>query len=143
MSDQNESQNPAGGAEAGKAKDWEDLGNEFQQLGESLAQAFRAAWNNEENRQRVEQLRTGMESMVQDVGAAIHDTANSPEGQQLRSEARQTARTLVDAGEQAVQEAGPHLVNALKHVNAELQKLIGRLEQQPPAADPDEGRNQG
>lgn len=107
---------------------WKEVGMQFQALGESLAQAMRAAWENEETQRRVAEMRTGLESMARDVGKAVEETANSPQGQRIRQEALHTADSLRTATEQTVQEVRPQLINALQNLNDELQKLISRIE---------------
>jgi ElaB/YqjD/DUF883 family membrane-anchored ribosome-binding protein len=114
---------------------WEEVGRQFQALGESLAAAVRTAWHSDTNRQRVQEMQTGLESMINEVGQAIKDTATSPEAQQARSEAEKALETVRAAGEQTIQEVRPHLVSTLRQLNAELQKLIGQMEQPAPVAD--------
>jgi hypothetical protein len=109
---------------------WQEVGRQFQQLGESLAQAVRTAWNDEENRRRVQEMQGGLEAMIEDVGKAIQDTAKSPEGQQLQANAKRTADQLVSTGEQTIQEIRPHIVNALSQLNQELQKLVNHMQQE-------------
>ncbi|HEX2980356.1 MAG TPA: hypothetical protein VHO48_08840, partial [Anaerolineaceae bacterium] len=62
---------------------------------------------------------------------AIRDTANSPSGQQIRSEAERTVQNLRTAGEQTAQEVKPHLVSALREANDALQRMIDRMESKP------------
>lgn len=115
---------PASSSEA-----WEEVGRQFQALGESLATAFRTAWEREETRQHVQQIRQGVEAMVSEVSQAIREGSASTEAQQVREEAKKVVHDLRNAGEGAFQEAQPHLVSALRQVNRELQKLIERLEE--------------
>jgi hypothetical protein len=117
---------------------WQEVGRQFQQLGESLAQAVRTAWNDEENRRRVQEMQGGLEAMVEDVGKAIRDTAKSPEGQQFQANAKRTADQLVSTGEQTIQEIRPHIVNALTQLNQELQKLVNHMEQEDKKSNPPE-----
>ena len=107
---------------------WREVGRQFQALGESLAQAFRTAWENEENRQHVENMRTGLESMVEHVSQAIQEAYDSPDGQRVRGEVEMAAQSARAAGEKTLQDARPHLLSALSRVNAELQEIINRTE---------------
>jgi hypothetical protein len=107
---------------------WREVGRQFEALGESLARAFRAAWESEETRQHLESMKAGLEAMVDQVGQAIKETSASPEAEQVRQEVEKAAESARVAGEKALQEARPHLVSALGQVNAELQKVISRLE---------------
>ncbi|MBN1179689.1 MAG: hypothetical protein JXD18_10775 [Anaerolineae bacterium] len=109
---------------------WDEVGRQFQALGESLARTFRAAWEDEGNRQHLQEMKDGLERMAQSIGQAI-DTANaSPEGQQFRQEVEKAAESARVAGKQALQEARPHLISALSRVNAELDRVIRRLEEE-------------
>jgi vacuolar-type H+-ATPase subunit I/STV1 len=123
---------PAEESQPTSSEAWEEVGKQFQALGESLAAAFRVAVHKEENRRRVQEMQSGLEAMVNEVGKAIKESAASPQVQQVRSEAEKAAESLRVAGEQTVQEVRPHLLSALHQVNAELQKMISRMEEKPP-----------
>jgi len=111
---------------AGEA--WHEVGRQFQALGESLAEAFRTAWEREENRQHLQDMRAGLEVMVDKVDQAIREAGASPEAQKVRREAEKATVSAQAAGEQAWQEVRPHLLSALRQVNAELQRMIQRLD---------------
>jgi len=106
---------------------WREVGRQFQTLGESLATAFRTAWESEENNQHLEGMKNGLESMVDQVSQAVRDAGDSPEGQKVRGEVERAAQSAHAAGEKAVQDARPHLLSALNQVNDELQKIISRM----------------
>lgn len=126
MSDQT-NMPPQGEHDPNQQDAWDEVGRQFQALGESLAQAVRTAWNDVENRRRVQEMQAGLESMVREVGDAINDTASSPEGQKFQQDAKHAAEDLVNAGEKTVQEVRPHLMRALEQLNDELSKLVDRL----------------
>ena len=112
------------------AKDaWREVGDQFKALGESLATAFRTFWEKVETREHLQSMKEGLEAMVDQVGQAIEETSASPEGQQVRQEAEKAAESARAAGEKALQDARPHLISTLGQVNAELQKMIDRMEQ--------------
>lgn len=106
---------------------WREVGRQFQTLGESLAEAFRSAWESEETRKHVENMQGGLKAMVNKLDEALKEASATPAAEKLRAEAEKTAESLREAGEKTWQEARPHLMSALEQVNAELQKLIGRL----------------
>ncbi len=106
---------------------WREVGRQFQTLGESLAETFRAARESEETRRHVQNMQDGLEAMVNKVDQALKEAIASPEGEKLRTEAEKAAESIQAAGEQTWQEAQPHLLSALNQINAELQKMIGRL----------------
>lgn len=130
--------NPSEPGQPGSSPDaneaWQEVGLQFKALGESLAAAFQAAWQNEEARRQAQEMKSGLEAMVKDVGQAIKETANSPVGQSAKAEAAKAAESLRAAGEGTVQEVRPHLLAALQTLNQELQKLIGRLQSSKPGS---------
>jgi hypothetical protein len=107
---------------------WREVGQQFQTLGESLANAFRTMWEDEENRQHAQDLQAGLEKMVNDVGKAIKETSESPEGQKVRAEAQKAAESARVAGKKAMQDTRPHILSALRALDSELQKMIDKLE---------------
>jgi hypothetical protein len=107
---------------------WDDVGRQFQALGESLAQTFRAAWESEQNRENLQEMKVGLESIATSIGQAIDAAAASPEGQKMQQEVEKAADSAIRAGEKAVEDARPHLAAALDQINAELGKVIQRLE---------------
>jgi uncharacterized protein with von Willebrand factor type A (vWA) domain len=115
---------------------WREVGRQFQALGESLAEALRTAWESEETRRHVQDMQEGLEAMVGHVDRAVKEASTSPEAEKVRGEAEKAAESLRAAGEQAWQEAQPHLLAALTQINAELQKIIARLKEEEPAAEP-------
>lgn len=122
-----QAQQPAGEA-------WREVGQQFKALGESLATALRAAWHSEENRRQLQEMQAGLEAMAEEVNRAVKETVASPKAQKVKSEVGRAAGSARSAGEKALQEARPHLLSALQQVNAEVQKIIRRLEEDAPAA---------
>ena len=114
---------------------WREVGRQFQALGESLAEAFRTAWESEENRRHVKNMQEGLEAMIEQVGQALKEADASPEAQKIRGEAEKATESLRTAGEQTWQEVRPRLLSALDQINAELQKMIGRLKEEEPAPE--------
>lgn len=114
---------------------WHEVGRQFQTLGESLAEAFRSAWESEETRKHVENMQGGLKAMVEKVDEALKEASTTPAAEKLRAEAEKTAESLREAGEKTWQEARPHLLSALTQINDELQKLVGRLKQTGPTAE--------
>jgi hypothetical protein len=107
---------------------WREAGRQFQALGESLAEAFRTAWEDEENRQHLQGMQAGLEKMVNEIGQAIKEAGASPEGQKAHEEAKKAAESARAAGSKTWQAARPHVVSALRQVDAELQKIISQME---------------
>ncbi|MHB1004962.1 MAG: hypothetical protein ACYC3S_04880 [Chloroflexota bacterium] len=103
---------------------WEEVGQQFRSLGNSLASAFRTAWKDEKNQQRLREVQESMTDMANHVGSAIHEAAESPEGQRARDEAAKAADAVRNAGQETAREVAPPLLSALRQVNAELKRVL-------------------
>jgi len=127
----NEEQTSSGG------QAWEDVGRAFRDLGGAIAEVFRTGWNREETRQNIQKMQEGLEGMVNEIRQAIHDTTDPGSVNEFKEDLRTTVDNLADKGKETVHEVRPHLVNAMKQVNQELQKLIDRMEQQQDSDRPE------
>jgi hypothetical protein len=127
---------------SGSSTAWQEVGHEFETLGASLAAAFRRARDSSENRERVSDLQNGLRAMIDEVRRAVDDTASSPEGSRVRSEAARAAASVRSAAEATVQEVRPALLAALRQVNQELNRVNQRLDgDAPPPPEPDRPSN--
>jgi carboxymethylenebutenolidase len=113
---------------------WQDVGKQFQVLGESLASAFKAAWHSEEVRQNLPGLQLGLEKMAEEVNKAAQEMMASEEAQKMQSEAEKAAQAAKSAGQQAVEEVRPHLRDAFRNVRSELDEFMNQMEQRPSTA---------
>lgn len=80
---------------------WTEVGEQLAALGQSIAGAFNATVQNEENRSRAQELKERMDS----AGAS-----------------------LKLAGTRTAEQVRPHILSALKAANEELRKLTERME---------------
>ncbi|PWH16969.1 MAG: hypothetical protein DDG58_08560 [Ardenticatenia bacterium] len=110
------------------AETWSEVGKQFKELGQSIAAAFRIAWEHEENRQHIKAMREGLESMMVEINDLLKHTASIPETLRVREQAQKAAESARLAGQIAFEEARPYLLAALRQLDAELQKLIAQME---------------
>ena len=104
---------------------WQQVGEQLETLGESLAAVFRAAWQRSKDRQDLEQMQSGLESMVQRIGQAVDEAGASAREEGVAEKIEKTAEAFHQAGAQTWEEAKPQLLAALDQVNAELKHLFG------------------
>jgi len=109
---------------------WHEVGKQFEVLGNSLANAFRTMWEDENTRSHMHEMQNGLETMINEVNKAIKEAAQSPQAHKARTEAGKAAQSVRTAGEKTWQETRPQLVSALRQLSAELQKTITKLEEQ-------------
>jgi len=114
----------------GMAEAWKEVGNQFAALGAGLAAAFRTGWRNEESRRHLKEMKGGLESLVNELGAAIRESAATPEAQKVKDEAGRAMGTFRSAGEKTVQEIRPKITTALNDLNEEVRKLAGRAKRE-------------
>ncbi len=114
---------------------WREVGKQFQELGQSLASAFRATVDSDEGRRHIQSMQAGVQAMADEVNQAIREASVSPCATEVRVKAEKAATTARFATEEAFQESRPQILAALRQVNTELQKLIARMdEKRPPAS---------
>ncbi|GAP13805.1 hypothetical protein LARV_01560 [Longilinea arvoryzae] len=116
----------------GEHKDaWQEVGRQFQRLGESLATAFQTTIKDESTRQNMKDLQDGLENAVQGIRNTVQKGVSELEGQNFGEQARQAAESLKTAGEQTVEEVRPHLLSALQQLNRELDQLVQTIQSKP------------
>ncbi len=111
-----------------KAAGWDDVGRQFQALGDSLAAAFRTAWQDEGNRQKVDEIKNSLGQLGKEIGKAVEESASSDEGQKFLHEVEKAINSLQQATVDSAQEMKPHLVTTLRKIDQEIQKLIEKVE---------------
>ena len=118
------------------AESWREVGRQFQALGESLAAAFRTAWENVDNRQQLREAQANLETVADNVSQAIKEAASSLDTQQVRGDVEKIAHSARVASQQTLTEARPHLLSVLSQLRGEIDKMISRLEAEESAAPP-------
>lgn len=121
-----EKQDKRSEASAGEA--WEEVGQRFQSLGESLAAAFKSTWENEETQAQWEKVKVDMEATASDIGRAAQETTASEEAQKAKAEAYKTAEAAQQAGQEVMDDVKPHLLAAFRKIKTELDKAIEGME---------------
>jgi hypothetical protein len=126
---------------AGQA--WEEVGQQFRQLGASLASAFKATWENEDTRQHVEEIQGGLEAIVDEISQATKKVAASEEAEKVKVEVKKAAQSAQVAGQEAIDEVRPELLVVFQRIRAELDQIINRMEPSEPDSDATSDSEQG
>jgi len=120
-------------AETGRSyESWQQVGEQFEALGASLASAVQTAWADEGNRQAVREVESGLRSLASAVAVAVDEAAASPEGQQVRAEAERAVASAQEAGRQAADQAVPQLASALRALGEGLRSALSELQRSGP-----------
>lgn len=118
------------------AKDaWNEVGQQFKSLGESLASAFNATWHSDETREHLKGMQAGLEAMVDRISQITKEVSESGEAQKVQAEVEKAAQSAKVAGQEAVEEVRPHLLSAFRKIREELDQMISRMEQEPEATE--------
>ncbi len=120
------------------SKAWEEVGQRFQSLGESLAAAFKSTWENKETQAQWEKVKADVEAAANDIGRAAQQTAATEEAQKAKAEAHKTAAAAQQVGQEIMDDIKPHLLVAFRKIRSELDQVIGSMEASETENQPDE-----
>ena len=109
---------------------WNEVGQHFKALGESLASAFSATWHSEETREHLKGMQAGLEAMVDRISQTTKEVSESGEAQKVQAEVEKAAHSAKEVGKEAVEEVRPHLLSAFRKIRVELDQMISRMEQE-------------
>ncbi|MGC9400006.1 MAG: hypothetical protein ACP5HM_12835 [Anaerolineae bacterium] len=110
-----------------RSRAWQEVGRQFKAFGESLSAALQESSQEEAMREYLRALEGGLRSLAEEVARAVDETAASPEGQRLREEFEQAARSAREATRKAWQEARPQMLSALETLDGELHRVMDDL----------------
>lgn len=111
-------------AAAPPADEWEELGRRVSELGDAIVAAVRAAADDPENRKRLDELKSGLESMVTVVGDAFSGASETNEGKRLGEAAERVAA----AGRRAAEDMKPKIADVARKAGDVLKDAADRMQ---------------
>lgn len=111
----------------------DDLPGEFLRLGHNLRDAVKAVWDSEEGRRLQRDIKTGLSALEAGLKEAAEELTQSEVGQRVKDEMHDLGQR-VRAGD-VESRVKSDLLEALRTVNRELQK-VSRRAGQPPSDQP-------
>lgn len=111
-----------------------DMGQELRRLGEQLGQTATAAWGSETSRTIRSQIGDALNEMVQQLDAAAKKIAAHEETQKLRQQAERVVDSVRES--EIREEIQEGLLTGLKELNAQLEKVVKKLDQQESEEEP-------
>jgi hypothetical protein len=114
-----------------KPESEENLAQEFHVLGKNLVSALRAVWEAPERKRIQQDVASGLNELGNTLKREADYLANSQTGQQIRNGVDQFGEHIRNA--EAQEKIRTELLNALKTVNTELQKVVDRWTAEQPA----------
>ena len=122
MSDDPDTQNPeqTPGPSANDA--WSSVVTRMTELGAAISQWAKAAADDPENREKLEEFRAGVNDMARKADAAFSQVTATDVGRQFAEGAQQAGQAIGDAAQQVSKAAAPHVATAF----AGLADMLGR-----------------
>lgn len=115
---------------------WDSITKDFQALGQSIADAVKGAWQDENYRQQLKDLGAGLQTMANQVVQVVDEAIKSPVAEEAKTEVKRAAVEVKDLGGKVYADSKPHLLSALKKVGEGLQTIITNLESAEPQMPP-------
>ena len=111
-----------------KYSPWDTIANDFQKLGQNLADAIKDTLNDENTKKHLGELRTGLQNMVEQVAGAVDEAVKSPAASTAKTEVKKAVGEVKDIGGKVYSESRPMLINALKQLEKGIQTIVARLD---------------
>ncbi|MEM8531629.1 MAG: hypothetical protein AAGF95_12355 [Chloroflexota bacterium] len=121
-----------------QAKDNPDLMNELREMGQQFEALFRAAVENDRTKQLRRDLSGGVRELTSQVRDAVKTVQSNPQVQQAEERGRQAFNQAQQS--KVANDVQETMVAGIAQLNAQLRKLVGRVEpdsdkQTPPSSD--------
>jgi len=110
----------------------ENLSDEFRNLGENLVGLLRAVWESPERQDLQREIESGISELGYTVKTEVDSFSEGPTGQRLKSDVKSVDQKIRTGETQ--DKIRNELLQALKTVNAELQKASNRWSEESESA---------
>jgi len=107
---------------------WREVVTELDALGDALGRWLKAAVNDPENKQRLEDLFGRLEGLANDVSGTVKGAVDADVGQSFKEAADKTGEAFKAAGERVSEEVGPRLAGAFKTMGEKLRQAADKME---------------
>ena len=116
----------------GQDKDSSDLMKELREMGQQLETAFRTAVQSDRAKQLQQDIAGGVRELAGQVQSAVKTLQENPRVQQAEQRGRQAVGQAVEQARESkvVQDIQETIVTGLAQLNAQLRKVVDRLEQE-------------
>ena len=110
---------------------WNQVGGDFQKLGQSIATAITGLWNDDKNREQLTEIQSGLSNMAEQVTGAVNEAISSDTSQDVKTGVNKAVDEAKEAGGKIYSDSRPFVIGALKKMNESLQTIIDRLDVTP------------
>ena len=109
---------------------WNEVGKQFQTLGESLASAFNATVQDEKVQQELKNMQSELNTAGEQISQKAKAASDSVKSIDVEEETKKLGEEAQTAGQDLVKDVQPHLLSALKKMQTSIDQAINDLEQQ-------------
>ena len=121
-----ENTNPNTNPQPGQDKDSSELRTELREMGQHLETAFRTAIESDRAKQLQQDIVGGVRELAGQVQSAVKTLQENPRVQQAEQRGRQAVEQARES--KVVQDIQETIVSGLAQLNAQLRKVVDRLE---------------
>lgn len=124
---------------------WQEVSNQVQTLGTSLAAAFNATVQDEEVQQHLKTVKSELNMAAAQIDQKAKEVSASVKSIDVEEETKKLGVETQAAGQELVKGVQPHLLKALKKLQTSLNQIIDDLEKEDtetPAQEDDSGVNE-
>lgn len=114
---------------------WEDVKRALDELGSSVAQWAASVKDDPENRRHIEELKTGINDLGDELGRIVDKAAQSDVGRTVGGAAQKAGDAIGDTARKVGTEAGPHVAAAFRSVAEGMRKAAESVESKVASAD--------
>jgi hypothetical protein len=120
------SENPNTNPQPNQDKDSADLLNELREMGQQLESALRTAIESDRAKQLQKDIAGGVRELAAQVQSAVKSLQSDPRVQQAEERGRQAVEQARES--KVVQDIQETIVSGLSSLNAQLRKVVERIE---------------
>lgn len=128
----------------GPSEAWDRVVASMAELGDAIAAWTRSAADDPQNRQRLDQVKAGVDDLGKKADSAFEQVKGSDFGQQVSEGAQQAGQAIGDAAQQVQQTAAPHVASAFSGLADMFGKAAAKVDEavsrdrapSAPAAEP-------
>lgn len=111
-----------------------NIADELGKLGKQVADAIKAAWENEDRKKLQTEIAEGFQKFGQEVNEAVEKASDSEAARDLRVKAEKVVEDIRESD--VVEDVRKGILTGLDALNRELGKLLEKLETKPAAETP-------
>ncbi len=123
---------------ASNEKMGQNLVEELNRLGSKFAEVVQVAWESEERKRLEQDVKRGLSSLATNLEEGLKKVGENPQTKEFLNMAEDAATTVADRVQKSkvAQELGDNLLNGLRSLTEQIDKLASEMQSKPKTATP-------